>query len=85
MLTILGVASTLTDAGRRKALVIPTSLPITKSYADLKFLISHLSVEMHTFIVSWGEFNLTLEDLAVMFRMSVLADHSATGIVLIEE
>lgn len=78
------MASTLDDTGIRKAL-LSTSLSVTKSYADFKLLISCWSVPTHTFISVWGEFTLTLKDVAVLSRLPLFGDHGAMRIVLTEE
>lgn len=85
MLDVLDVASIMEDAGVRKALDVLTSLSVTRSYIDLKLLIFLKSMETHTFIAAWGEFILTLEDVAVMLQLSLFVDHGATGIILIKE
>lgn len=82
---MLGVTDTSVDASVRKDLDVSTSMSMTKSYDDLKLLISCWSVDKHAFIASWGEFTPTLEDVAVMFYISLFADYSARGIILTEE
>lgn len=42
-------------------------------------------METHTFIDAWGEFTLTLEDVAVMLHLPLFVDHGVTGIILIKE
>lgn len=36
-------------------------------------------------IVSWGEFTLTMQDVAVMFHFLLFTNHAVVGIVLTEE
>lgn len=73
------MADTLAEAGMRKTLDISISMYVTLSHADLKFLMSHCSVETHTFVASWGEPTPTLEDVMVMFCLSLFVDNNYNG------
>lgn len=81
-MSIPGMANTLVECGVRKALDILLSMSVIKSHANLKLLFSRWSVETHAFIVSWGEFTSTLEDVAVMLHLPLLSDNWATDIAL---
>lgn len=72
---MLNVASTSEHVDVRKALGISMSLPMTRSYADLKLLISRWSMETHTSLAVWGEFHPNTKDVAMMFRLLLFGVH----------
>lgn len=51
------------------------SISMVRSHVDLEFLISLWSMETHTFVVSWGEFTPTLEDVVVLFHLPLFVDN----------
>lgn len=79
------VAKTLKGADVRKAMKISTFLLMTKNYADLELLISHWSMETHTFVVVWREFTPTLKDVVVISHLPLFEDHDAVCISLNKE
>lgn len=66
----------------RKALENAKSLFVIRKHNGLELLISYWSIEIHTFIASWGEFRTTLEDVSAIVRLYLFGDHNATGITL---
>lgn len=65
-----------------KAFDVFTTMFIIKSHTDLELSVSRWSRKKHTFMTSLGEFTSALEDVSVMFHLSVFADESATSLVL---
>lgn len=56
----------ITEIGIRKALNLSKSLANNWTPEDMEFLVSRWSTESHTFIVWWGEFCPTTEDVIVL-------------------
>lgn len=56
----------ISKTGIRKALNLSKGTAINRIREDLEFLITRWSTESHTFIVVWGEFCLTLEDVVAL-------------------
>lgn len=82
VLVVRNMSDILSDASVGKAVDVSPDIFITRSHADLEFLISRWSMETHTFFISWGEFTSTLEDVSVMFRLPVLADTGTMALAL---
>lgn len=53
-----------------------------RSHVNLELLVSRWSTETHTLVTSWGEFTPTLENVSVMFPLSMFADEGTTSLVL---
>lgn len=79
------MAKTLAKTMVRKVLDVSTSMFIIRSHGDLELLVSRRSIETHTFITSWCKFTTNLEDVTVLFRLPLVADEGATGLVLTDE
>lgn len=57
---------------------------MTRHHQDLELLISRCSVENHSFIVPWGEFGPTLEDVVSLTSLHLCGIVKAMGMVLEE-
>lgn len=51
---------------------------IERNPIDLEILMSLLSTEIHTFVVSWGEFSSSLEDVTILTSLSLFSKAYAT-------
>lgn len=56
----------------------------TRQHHDLELVVSQWSSETHTFIVTWGEFPPTLEEVSRLTLLPVLGETNSIGIVLEE-
>lgn len=68
------------SAGIGKALNLSKTLVVNRSPLDLEFLISRWSVESHTFVAAWEEFELTLEDVVVLTGLPVFGEVQAINV-----
>lgn len=76
MTEVLGnsfVADVLAEAVVKKVSDVSMPIFIIRSHTGIEFLISRWNMETYTFVTSWGEFSPTLEDVSVMFNLSVSA------------
>ena len=55
--------------GIREVIWVSTSLFMPKRWEDLELLALRWSFLTHTFIIAWGEFTPTLEDVHVLLRL----------------
>lgn len=60
-------------------------MSITRSHADLEYLISRWSTKTHTFVTSWGEFTPIPKDVSVIFRLQVSVDDGAMGFIMFDK
>lgn len=58
---------------------------MTRYHHDLEFLVSSWSCKIHTFVAAWGEFTLTLEDVARLTTLLMFGEVNAIRTVLEEE
>lgn len=73
VVTMLDGSSNMVKVGIRKALECLKSLSVIRNHSDLGHLISSWS-KTHTFVVPWGEFTPTLEDVVVITRLRIFGD-----------
>lgn len=74
ILTQLDMPKKLHDLGITRSITQARRMVVEWNSGDLEFLISRWSIEMHTFIPSWGEFSLTLEDVCVLTSLPIIGD-----------
>lgn len=67
MMAILENSNKMLSVGIKKALGCSRIHSITRTHGDLEFLVSRWSMESHTFVVAWGEFTPTVEDVLNIF------------------
>lgn len=70
----------INKTGIRKALNMAKIISVQRKHEDLEFLISCWSIESHTFIVAWGEFGPTLEDIAALTYLPIFGNSNAISI-----
>lgn len=58
-----------------EAIKISQSLKLNKRNENLDFLISQWSIDTHTFVFSWGEFDPTLQDTNTLLYLSLRDIH----------
>lgn len=49
-------------------------LTINRGLENMEFIMSRWSIESHAFIVAWGEFCLTLEDVVILTGLSIFRE-----------
>lgn len=69
----------------RKVVDVSLHMSITRSHADLEYLISRWSTKTHTFVTSWGEFTPIPRDVSVIFRLQVSVDDGAMGFIMFDK
>lgn len=58
---------------------------IENNPTNLEFMMSRWSTKTQTFVTAWGEFSLSLEDVAILMSMPFLSEAHASGVVLKEK
>lgn len=64
----------LNEPGIMKATTIARKMVVDRKPADLKILMSSLSVDTHTFNTAWREFGPTLEDVIMLSSLSLFGE-----------
>lgn len=54
-------------------------MAVDRIEAVLEFLISRWSIETHTFVTSWGDFGLSLEDMPMLTSLSLFGEAYASS------
>lgn len=55
-------------------------MTIDRKSTDLEFLISRWRIETHTFVVAWGEFGPSLEDVAMLTSLAMFSEAKAASL-----
>lgn len=58
---------------------------INVRHNDIEFLISHWSIETHTFIAAWREFDLTLEDVMALSYLPIFGEETPLNFLKTDE
>lgn len=79
-----GVLKKLNEARMEKAVTCLKLVSLKKQHEELELLVSCQSTELHTFVATWGEFTLTLEDMARLTLLLMFREANARGSTLRE-
>lgn len=55
---------------------------ITRAHVDLELPVSRWNLESHTFVIAWGEFRKTLEDVLNLMGVTLYGEMNAMGMRL---
>ena len=64
----------LRSAQIHDSIVLFRDMDVSCMEDDLRVIFSQWCSEMHTFVAAWGEFTLTVEDVATLFALSITSD-----------
>lgn len=78
-------AAKLNRAGVKRSINITTAMDVKRDKAALAVLLARRNTCTHTFIVSWGEFTPTLEDVMELLQLLVFGDSDLAQFTLNSE
>lgn len=69
-----GMPKKFQNLGIMRAITQARKESVERNSEDLEFLVSRWSTKMHTFVVTWGEFVPTLEDVVALTSLPMFGD-----------